>query len=190
MMRLDAAALLDVECCLKAATHGDTLGPFHPLCRIDEGLRRAGALQEAPLANEWNAPLPEILIHQNQRHFDSITCRRNDDHERARLYNFSGKAPLRVMFYGLRCQDSATAVRSSGDSCTKPRKLSPFIWPVTTATGSVVDADKLFAHNSFDVVVLNGVLGWGVDNLAEQNQTYEKSSSRRGFWCSAGTTTV
>jgi hypothetical protein len=38
-------------------------------------------------------------------------------------------------------------------------------------TASVIEADKHFMPGYFDVVFLNGVFGWGVDSIEDQNAT-------------------
>jgi SAM-dependent methyltransferase len=39
--------------------------------------------------------------------------------------------------------------------------------------GSVIDADHYFSPDFFDIVILNGVLGWGVDEIRDQDRTLE-----------------
>lgn len=37
--------------------------------------------------------------------------------------------------------------------------------------GSVIEADRYFAPNSLDLIVMNGVLGWGLDDPADVEKT-------------------
>jgi len=50
-------------------------------------------------------------------------------------------------------------------------ELAEFGSPGRHVTGSVIDADQLFKPTYFDIVSLNGIFGWGVNEKSDQIKT-------------------